>query len=452
MRARITLFYIIATVLFLLGVVSFSTPLSTSAQTEADALRNKIEQASNRIAQIEEEIRRIGSDIAVTSQQRLTLENELKRIEQERQHLLTELSLTSTKIEKTNFTIENLSGEISEKEQKILNQKRGIAKSIQRIHEQDQYTVFELLIAKDDMSDFWSEVDSLLTLQKASRQQIRRLKGLQEDLRTDIEIQSEQKQELESLKKDIEDQKKLVEYNKKQQENLVTETKSKEEIYKQQLATKEAQRKAFEDEVRAYESQLKFLANPSALPPAGSSPLSWPLDSIVVTQLFGAKTGPHRTYANGHSGVDFRARTPVKVYAMADGVVMGTGDTDLACKGVSFGRWIAIKYDNNLVSTYGHLSIMSVKEGQRVTRGQVVGYTGNTGRSTAPHLHVSLYAGVDANGNNPVDVSAKPSISCKGAILKQPTAPTSAYLDMLDYISPLTIEQFKSAGDYYSYQ
>lgn len=433
------------------GVVLLHHAFSAGTQTP-EQIRAQIESRNEQIRQIEEEIRALGEDIAATSEQRISLENKLRQIEQERAHLVKELELTSKKIEKTNLTIESLSTEITNKSEKISLQKKNISNIIRGLDESDNYSILELLIAHDEISSFWQEIDSLLTLQDSSRRHIRELQGLQVALRSSITEKEAQREELESLKQDIENQKKLVEQNKQEQSTLISITKNKEANYQKLLAEKQAQRQAFEAEIRQYESQLKFLANPNALPPRGSSALSWPLDDILVTQLFGAKTGPHRTYANGHSGTDFRAQTPVKVYAMADGVVMGTGNTDLACPGVSFGKWVTIAHDNNLVSTSAHLSMINVTAGSRVKRGQIIGYSGNTGRSTAPHLHISLYAGLDADGNNPVNVAPKPSISCKGAILTQPTAPINAYLDPLDYMPPLSLASFKTSTDFYQYQ
>jgi murein DD-endopeptidase MepM/ murein hydrolase activator NlpD len=448
---RVTNLSKICTVLIVIIITFtyFVTPIFGATPSQ---LKQQIEARNAQIAEIEEEIKALGKDIAVTSQERLTLENKLRQIEQERQHLLKELDLTATKIERTDLTINSLNNEISDKQKKINLQKKNIGNIIRRVHEQDQYSIIELLVTEEQLSDVWQEIDALLTLQDSSRRHIRQLQGLQVELRGNIEEKEEQKDELESLKQEIESQKQIVELNKQEQAELVSITKNKEDSYQALLRQKQAQRAAFEAEIREYESQLEFLSNPNALPARGSAPLSWPLDAIVVTQLFGAKTGPHRTYANGHSGTDFRARTPVKLYAMADGVVMGTGNTDLACPGVSFGKWIAIEHDNNLVSTSAHLSVINVKKGDRVQRGQVIGYTGNTGRSTAPHLHISLYAGLDANGKNPVNVGAKPSRSCSGAILTQPTAPIDAYLDVLDYLPPLNQSLFKSSSDYYQYQ
>ena len=436
----------------ILILLSLYAPMHVIA-SEASVLRAQIKTRNQQIEQIEQEIRELGEDISTTSQQRVTLENKLQRIEQERQHLLKELELTETKIEKTSLTISNLDEEISDKEQRIELQKSSIADSVRDMKYYDDYSLLELVLTRETFSEAWRAIDNLITLQGASRRHIRQLQGLQTTLRQDISEKEDQKGELESLKEEIESQKEIVELNKNEQAELVSLTKNKEQNYRVLLQQMEAQREAFESEIRQYESQLEFLSNPDALPERGSSPLSWPLDHIVVTALFGSRVGPHRTRANGHSGTDFRARTPQKLYAMADGVVMGTGNTDVACKGVSFGKWVTVEHDNGLVSTSAHLSLVNVKPGQRVTRGQVIAYTGNTGFSTAPHLHISVYAGRDANGENPVDVGSKPSLSCSGAISTQPTAPYDAYLDPLDYLpKPLTLDMFKHPANFYDYQ
>ncbi|MBP6908661.1 MAG: M23 family metallopeptidase, partial [Candidatus Pacebacteria bacterium] len=120
------------------------------------------------------------------------------------------------------------------------------------------------------------------------------------------------------------------------------------------------------------------------------------------------------------------------------GTVLGTGDTDIACKGASFGKWVFIKYDNGLSSTYGHLSVISAKNGDRVEAGDVVGLSGNTGSSTGPHLHVAVYA------SEGVNVATVPSKSCGGKVFTQPIAALSAYLDPALYLPPITKNMVKN--------
>ena len=166
--------------------------------------------------------------------------------------------------------------------------------------------------------------------------------------------------------------------------------------------------------------------------------MSWPLDYIYITQLFGKTEAGKRLYANGtHNGVDFRASIGTSVKAMADGAVLGIGDTDITCSGASFGKFIFIKYNNGLSSTYGHLSLIKVYSGQQISRGEVIGYSGNTGYSTGPHLHVSVYA------SDAVKMESRPSQTCAGRIYTMPISPVNAYLDPLYYLPSTIFQMFK---------
>ena len=122
---------------------------------------------------------------------------------------------------------------------------------------------------------------------------------------------------------------------------------------------------------------------------------------------------------------------------MGSGTVIGTGDTDIYCKGASFGKWVFIKYDNGLSSTFGHLSVISSTAGQKVKTGDVVGLSGNTGHSTGPHLHVTVYA---SQGS---DVKTVPSLSCNGKTFIMPIAPVNAYLDPMLYLPKISSNMVK---------
>jgi murein DD-endopeptidase MepM/ murein hydrolase activator NlpD len=108
-------------------------------------------------------------------------------------------------------------------------------------------------------------------------------------------------------------------------------------------------------------------------------------------------------------------------------------DTDATCYGASFGKFVFIQYNNGLSSTFGHLSLIKAYEGQNVKRGDIVGYSGNTGHSTGPHLHVSLYASQAAK------MASKASAACDGRVYRLPVASINAYLDVLSYLPPYAL-------------
>lgn len=413
------------------------------AAQSVDQVQEAINDVNDRIRQIEKEIAQFRDEANKVSAEKQTLLDKLKQIELERKKLLSSVNLAQEKISITQLNLGEIRQGVTETERAIQTHRNAMSHGFRRLNELDNFSVIEMTLSDYHLSEIFQEREEMRALHRTLGQRIYDLRFLRADLNMRKKDFLTEQEQLEELRQEILDRKKIVDQNKNQHSVLLKETQYEENRYQNLIAEREALRKAFEKELYAYESKLVFLLDPTLLPARGSGVLSWPLESILVTQMFGAKTGPHRTYANGHSGVDFRANGD-PVYAMADGVVQGVGDTDTACNAASFGKWILLDFDNNLSATYGHLSLISVKKGQRVQRGQLVGYSGNTGRSTAPHLHVSLYAGIDANGKSPVEVQGKESLACKGKILVQPRAPVDAYLDLLDYLPPLSDTNYKA--------
>jgi murein DD-endopeptidase MepM/ murein hydrolase activator NlpD len=408
-----------------------------------EILQGKIENNTNEISKIEAEIKAYQEQLNTVSGQAHTLSNAVKELDLSRKKLSAEISLTEKKITEKNNKIYSLSGEISTKDVLLDQNKKAFAKSIAKIDRIEQQPIVHLILGHEKISEALGQIDSLKSLQASLKDNATEVFSVREDLKETKTSEEKLKNELVFLKSELQDQQKILDGNAAEKKRLLDSTKNQEALYKKALAEKEALKNAFEAEIQSYESQLSYVLNPNSIPAPGSAPLSWPLSSVIITQAFGKTADSGRLYASGsHSGVDMGASVGTPVYAMADGVVGGTGDTDLACRGASFGKWILIKYDNNLASTYGHLSLIKVTSGQRVKRGELVGYSGNTGHSTGPHLHTSLYP-ADA-----VDVSPKESIACKGKILNQPTAATTAYLDPLQYMPRATSGMFKAGVSY----
>ncbi len=113
-------------------------------------------------------------------------------------------------------------------------------------------------------------------------------------------------------------------------------------------------------------------------------PLGRPI-SGHITSKFGWRSDPFLKKPALHGGIDIKGKIGDKVEATADGKVIHTGYD----KG-GYGHYIRISHDNNYESIFGHLSKILVKKGDRVTRKQVIGLVGNSGRSTGPHLHYEL--------------------------------------------------------------
>lgn len=114
-----------------------------------------------------------------------------------------------------------------------------------------------------------------------------------------------------------------------------------------------------------------------------ATPSLWPTRGYI-TDTFGMRNHPITGGRSFHSGLDIATQLGNKVVAAADGYVLITDNAGV------LGNLICIDHSFGLSTRYGHLASFAVKEGDRVKRGQVIGYVGSTGRSTAPHLHYEV--------------------------------------------------------------
>jgi len=113
------------------------------------------------------------------------------------------------------------------------------------------------------------------------------------------------------------------------------------------------------------------------------APSLWPAEGRLGSG-FGARQDPINGEGAFHPGIDIEAPTGTPVHAAGDGVA--TGET----LGAGYGRQVVIDHGHDLITLYGHLSSIVVLPGQHVTRGQLIGYVGMTGRVTGPHLHYEV--------------------------------------------------------------
>ncbi len=114
-----------------------------------------------------------------------------------------------------------------------------------------------------------------------------------------------------------------------------------------------------------------------------------PVHGGRITDRFGRRKDPFVERLKHHNGVDLSARYGTKVYAAAAGVVEFVRHRYRLNKG--YGRVVIINHQNGYKTLYGHLSKIVVKRGQKIDRWQLIGYSGDTGRATGPHLHYEVW-------------------------------------------------------------
>jgi len=114
-----------------------------------------------------------------------------------------------------------------------------------------------------------------------------------------------------------------------------------------------------------------------------------------VSSGYGMRQHPILGYTRMHAGIDFAAPYGSPIYAATDGIV------EFAGRHGGHGNYVKLRHGGGIATGYAHMSRIAASIGQRVRRGQVIGYVGSTGLSTGPHLHYELYRnGVNINPNS----------------------------------------------------
>ncbi len=420
-------FYIFILV-FLVGIVFLATPKCYADTTlTADQLKQQIEDRNNQIQKLEAEITQYNGQLNVVNSQAQSLQSTLKSLDLTAKKINTDLNLTDKKINKTELTIEQISEQIKDTQNKIDTNKKALSSLIRALNDNDDKSLVETILAGKDIGDIWTDIDALRTIQNEIKTKSDELQILTADLKSKQLANQNQQKQLTTLKQDLTGKNQAVLQTKQEKATLLLQTKNQEIAFQNLIATKKAEQAKFEQDVYNFESQLNLIINPESFPVAKHGILSWPVDNVFITQLFGKTVDAVRLYTSGsHNGVDFRATVGTRVKAVLSGTVVGTGNTDIYPGCYSFGKWVMVKHDNGLSTIYGHLSVISVSKGQNLSTGDLIGFSGNTGYTTGPHLHISVYATQGVRIEQFVN-----SRGCKQAVI--PLADIKAYLDPMGY-------------------
>ncbi|TDD94414.1 M23 family metallopeptidase [Flavobacterium cellulosilyticum] len=174
--------------------------------------------------------------------------------------------------------------------------------------------------------------------------------------------------------KDMNRYKDLEGYNNSQ---LVINTTKRIDILQKELSV---QSKSLDDILKLAKAKDKLLAAIPAIQPVRNENLK------RMVSGFGYRTDPFTKARKMHEGMDFTSKTGTPIYATGDGVIAKADNT-----ASGYGNHIVINHGFGYETLYAHLSRYNCKAGQRIKRGDVIGYVGTTGRSEGPHLHYEVH-------------------------------------------------------------
>ena len=168
---------------------------------------------------------------------------------------------------------------------------------------------------------------------------------------------------------------------------LITSTTKKIDKITKQIYI---QSKSFDEIINLAKNKSEMLASIPAIQPVANKNLS------RMASGYGYRIHPIYKTRKLHTGMDFSAKTGTEIYATGDGVI-----SKIRRSKRGYGNHVKINHGFGYETLYAHMSKYIVKRGQKVKRGEVIGYVGNTGTSVAPHLHYEVHK--DKRRINPVN-------------------------------------------------
>lgn len=168
---------------------------------------------------------------------------------------------------------------------------------------------------------------------------------------------------------------------------LVIKTSKRVDIISKELTI---QSKSLDEILKLAKEKNKLLAAIPAIQPVKNEQLK------RIASGFGYRSDPFTKVRKMHEGMDFTATTGTPIFATGDGVVAAADNSKSG-----YGNHIEIKHGYGYLTLYGHLSKYKCRAGQRIKRGDIIGYVGSTGRSEAPHLHYEVHK--DGKVVNPIN-------------------------------------------------
>ena len=363
------------------------------AQTPEE-LKNQIAQREKEIEELEKQAEIYRNEIDKNSSKAKTLNTEISRINAQINQLRNNITITEKKIEATTLEIQKLSFDITDAQTSIEINKEVLTELLRQLHEMDSKDPLILILEQNEVSDIVQEFAYLDSLQANLIEKTNFLRGLKGNLELSLNSSEKKKQQYDNLSRTLSVQKLAADDQKNEKQTVLTQTKNQEAAYQKLLTETEQKQKQIEAEIIGMEQELRKQLNLDTVPGYNRGLFSMPLANGYLTQGFGNVPAGSitRKYYSYHNGLDFGSKTGAgtPILAAADGRVRAVGNDGK----YAYGVWVAIDHGNNLVTLYAHLSrnSITVKAGQSVKRGQVIGLMGATGLALGPHLHFTVYA------------------------------------------------------------
>lgn len=350
--------------LFNLVSPTWADDATDSLNSELESIQGQIGNARAQKASAEEIIREIAVKLHTIQVELDAANAELDRIHSEE--------------DKVNAQIKQIELELEAARKQLLERQDLLNKRIRAIYIHGQLNYLEVIMGSKNFSDFANRLELLKRVIRSDYNLIQDIRVRQEQIQAKMNELSLQKQELEKLAAEATKAQQAIEMKRAEQQAVMDSAKAQRDAAEQMEQDLIASSERIRQQIQARQGGGM---EPQVI---GSGILGYPC-SGPITSPFGYRIHPIFGTTIYHSGIDIGVDEGTPVHAADSGVVIysGSGLT-------GYGNVVIIDHGNGLSTLYAHNSALLVSEGESVSKGQVVAYSGMTGYATGPHVHFEV--------------------------------------------------------------
>jgi len=310
-------------------------------------------------------------------------QQQLNTLEDNYEQVKDHLGVVQNKVALTKNQLRLLQQNLGGLEQELASRQELLNKRMVVTYKYGPQTYLEALFSAKNFADMVYRFETISYFIKNDLNLIKELENSKIRVTEQHELVKQKKRQVEieyhqvvSIRDEVSKQQQMVNYQMVVTKKELQKIQNDREKLEKALEEYEQTSREIEAEIRRLEKR-----NPGVV--YGSGNMMWPLRGRIAS-TFGWRVHPILRYKKYHNGLDIAVPSGTNVKAVDHGIVVVCGWQG------GYGNYIAIKHGNGISSCYGHNSKLLVKNGQRVSKGQVIARAGSTGLSTGPHLHFEI--------------------------------------------------------------
>lgn len=355
-------------------------------QSDIDKLKKEKSAAAGERKDVENQISKLKDDIDGAIAKRTKLDEQIAATERE-------IASTEALISSYEQMLAQIAEELLENEKDEAEQYALFCERARVMEESGTTSYWSVLFKADSFSDLLSRLSDVQEVMNYDQSVLDNLRQLRKEIQARQDEQESLKAQSEEAREELEVQKADLEEQQKESVALLNEINANVDQYEQELEEVKAEQDRIQADILKKSEEL---ARKMAMT-ATRGGYIWPeTASCRITSPMGSRNTGIKGASTNHKGVDIGGvGTSTSVLATKAGVVITSAYSR------SYGNYVVISHGPGNTTLYAHMSSRSVKEGDAVTQGQVIGITGSTGISSGPHLHYEITEG--GSRVNPLD-------------------------------------------------